>query len=112
MEVQAYLNGMAEAASELRRQALDCMRQQLDEAERLLGVMDAVYGLLITIDYPEALTGGLRRTTDSALRAVLHPGRRHHGTGRGAAPPRRRGAGPRPGYSNGVVRRAPDKRGP
>jgi translin len=69
--VQAYLNGMAEAASELRRQALDCMRRDdLVEAERLLGVMDAVYGLLITIDYPEALTGGLRRTTD-ALRAVL-----------------------------------------
>ena len=32
--------------------------------------MDEVYALLITVDYPEALTGGLRRTTD-ALRAVL-----------------------------------------
>jgi translin len=71
VEVQPYLNGMAEAASELRRQALDCLRRdEYDEAERLLGVMDAVYGLLITIDYPDALTGGLRRTTD-ALRAVL-----------------------------------------
>ena len=71
VEVQAYLNGMAEAASELRRQALDCMRRDdFDEAERLLAVMDAVYGLLITVDYPEALTGGLRRSTD-ALRGVL-----------------------------------------
>jgi translin len=71
VEVQAYLNGMAEAASELRRQVLDCLRfDDGDEAERLLAVMDAVYGLLITIDYPDALTGGLRRTTD-ALRAVL-----------------------------------------
>jgi translin len=71
VQVQAYLNGMAEAASELRRQALDCLRgDEFAEAERLLDVMDAVYGLLITIDYPEALTGGLRRTTD-ALRAVL-----------------------------------------
>jgi translin len=71
VEVQAYLNGMAEAASELRRQVLDCLRRnENDEAERLLAVMDDVYGLLITIDYPDALTGGLRRTTD-ALRAVL-----------------------------------------
>ena len=62
---------MAEAASELRRQILDCLRQgELDRAESLFGEMDDVYGLLIAIDYPEALTGGLRRTTD-ALRAVL-----------------------------------------
>jgi translin len=71
VDVQPYLNGMAEAASELRRQVLDCLRRdEGDEAERLLGLMDDVYGLLVTIDYPDALTGGLRRTTD-ALRAVL-----------------------------------------
>jgi len=71
VEVQAYLNGMAEAASELRRQVLDCLREdETDEAERLFKVMDDVYGLLVTVDYPDALTGGLRRTTD-ALRAVL-----------------------------------------
>lgn len=71
VEVQAYLNGMAEAASELRRQVLDCLRRsENEEAERLLSVMDAVYGMLITIDYPDALTAGLRRTTDG-LRAVL-----------------------------------------
>jgi translin len=71
VETAAYLNGMVEAASELRRQILDCMRRgDLDEAESLFAVMDDVYGLMITIDYPEALTGGLRRSTD-ALRAVL-----------------------------------------
>jgi translin len=71
VEVQAYLNGMAEAASELRRQVLDCLRRgENDEAEHLLQIMDDVYGLLITVDYPDALTGGLRRSTD-ALRAVL-----------------------------------------
>jgi translin len=71
IDVQPYLNGMAEAASELRRQVLDCLRRDEGaEAERLLALMDEVYGLLITIDYPDALTGGLRRTTD-ALRAVL-----------------------------------------
>lgn len=71
VDVPAYLNGMAEAASELRRQVLDCLRaDEVDEAERLLAVMDEVYALLITVDYPDALTGGLRRSTD-ALRAVL-----------------------------------------
>jgi len=71
VEVKAYLNGMAEAASELRRQALDCLRRdEVEQAENLLGVMDEVYGLLVTVDYPEALTGGLRRSTD-ALRAVV-----------------------------------------
>lgn len=67
----AYLNGMAEAASELRRHSLDCLRaDRLDRAEELLAVMDEVYSLLVTVDYPDAVTGGLRRTTD-ALRAVI-----------------------------------------
>jgi len=71
VETPAYLNGMAEAASELRRQVLDCLRREdVAEAEALFAVMDEVYALLVTIDYPEALTGGLRRTTD-ALRAVV-----------------------------------------
>ncbi|MET0894295.1 MAG: haloacid dehalogenase [Acidimicrobiia bacterium] len=71
VDVQDLLNGMAEAASELRRQVLDRLRaDDVDEAERLLAVMDDVYAVLITIDYPDAITGGLRRTTD-ALRAVL-----------------------------------------
>jgi len=71
VETPAYLNGMAEAASELRRHALDCLRaDRLARAEDLLGVMDEVYALLVTVDYPDAVTGGLRRTTD-ALRAVI-----------------------------------------
>ena len=71
VEVPAWLNGLAEAASELRRHLLDRLRDgDLDAAERLLGEMDDVYATLVTIDFPEAMTGGLRRTTD-ALRAVL-----------------------------------------
>ena len=67
VEIPAYLNGMAEAASELRRQVLDCLRRgEITEAESLLTTMDEVYGLLVTVDYPDALTGGLRRTTDVA----------------------------------------------
>jgi translin len=71
VEVQAYLNGMAEAASELRRYLLDLLRRGRPErGEELLGYMDEVYSLLITVDFPDAMTGGLRRTTD-ALRGVL-----------------------------------------
>jgi translin len=71
VDVRPYLGGLAEAASELRRDILDCLRRdEIERAEELLGAMDDVYGLLVTIDYAEALTGGLRRATD-ALRAVL-----------------------------------------
>jgi translin len=71
VEAAAYLNGLAEAASELRRHALDVIRQDRNaEAERLLAAMDDIYGELVTMDFPDAITGGLRRTTD-ALRGVL-----------------------------------------
>jgi translin len=69
--VPAWLNGLAEAASELRRHALDRLREgDVDRAEALLGAMDDVYDVLVGIEYPDALTGGLRRATDQ-LRAVL-----------------------------------------
>jgi translin len=71
VEPAAYLNGLAEAASELRRYILDGLRRgDVATGERLLDAMDDVYSLLVTVDYPDAVTGGLRRTTD-ALRAVL-----------------------------------------
>jgi translin len=71
VEPAAYLNGLAEAASELRRFLLDGLRKgETGDSERLLAAMDEVYSLLVTVDYPDAVTGGLRRTTD-ALRAVL-----------------------------------------
>jgi translin len=67
----AYLNGLCEAASELRRRTLDIIRHgRTAEGERLLAAMDDVYGVLVTMDFPDAITGGLRRSTD-ALRAVL-----------------------------------------
>jgi translin len=65
VEYAAYLNGLGEAAGELRRRCLDLIRQaHSDDAERLLAAMDDIYLLLVTIDYPDAITGGLRRTTD------------------------------------------------
>lgn len=67
----AYLNGLAEAVGELRRFTLDALRRD-DEAtgERLLAAMDEIYELLVTIDYPDAVTGSLRRATDS-VRGIL-----------------------------------------
>lgn len=65
VEYAAYLNGLGEAAGELRRRCLDIIRHDhSDEAERLLEAMDEIYLLLVTMDYPDAITGGLRRTTD------------------------------------------------
>ncbi|NDJ75595.1 MAG: haloacid dehalogenase [Chloroflexi bacterium] len=71
VEHSTYLNGMAEAASELRRQVLDIIRKgHSEEAERLLAEMDTIYGVLIAFDFHDAITGGLRRRMD-ALRGVL-----------------------------------------
>ena len=71
VEPAAYLKGMAEAASEMRRHALDLMRQnRLERAEEILEIMDEVYSLLIAVDFADAITAGLRHTTD-ALRGVL-----------------------------------------
>lgn len=71
VEPAAYLNGLAEAASELRRAILDGLRRgETAHGEDLLAIIDDVYSALVTVDFPDAVTGGLRRTTD-ALRAVL-----------------------------------------
>lgn len=71
VEDGAYLNGMAEAASELRRDTLDALRaNDIDRALGLMESMDSVYATLVTIDFPDAVTGGLRRSTDQ-LRGVL-----------------------------------------
>ncbi len=70
-QTMAYLHGAAEAASEVRRFALDEIRKgRMSEAERILEYMDAIYEELVTFDFPDSLTNGLRRTVD-ALRAVL-----------------------------------------
>jgi len=69
--MMSYLNGMGEAASECRRFALDEMRKgRMAEAEAILLQMETVYDDLITFDFADSMTGGLRRTCD-ALRAVV-----------------------------------------
>ena len=71
VENSTWINGLAEAATELRRRILDIIRHGFnDEAERLLDHMDQIYSTLVTIDFSDAITGGLRRRTDT-VRAVL-----------------------------------------
>lgn len=65
VEYAAYLGGLGEAVGELRRRTLDLIRQgRVEEAEPLLSAMNDIYDMLVTVDYPDALTGGLRRITD------------------------------------------------
>jgi translin len=68
----AYLNGLGEAAGELRRYILDAIRrgEGRGEYERLFQMMDDIYSLLVTIDFPDAMTVGLRRTTD-VVRGIM-----------------------------------------
>jgi translin len=65
LEYATYLQWLAEVVGELRRRCLDILRHgHSAEAERLLGFMDDIYAILVTMDYPDAITGGLRRLTD------------------------------------------------
>lgn len=60
-----YLHGLGETVGECRRRLLDLLRAgEVDKAERLLSVMDSIVDFLATIDYPDGMTSGLRRTTD------------------------------------------------
>lgn len=71
LEGATYLKGLSEAVGELRRRILDILRHgYTEEVEMLLGYMDDIYAVLVTMDYPDAVTGGLRRLTDIA-RSIL-----------------------------------------
>ena len=71
VDAPAFLNGLAEVIGELRRNILDALRHDaFDQCEEFMDVMDEIYGILVTVDFPEGVTGGLRRSTD-AMRGVL-----------------------------------------
>jgi translin len=71
VDLPAYLNGLGEVVGELRRYLLDVLRGgDVERCEECLAVMDEVYGILVTFDFPDAMTGGLRRTTDN-VRGIL-----------------------------------------
>jgi translin len=67
----AYLNGLAESVGEMRRYVLDSLRSnEFAVAEELLAIMDHIYTILVTMDFPDAVTYGLRRNTDS-VRGII-----------------------------------------
>ena len=67
VEDAPYLNGMAEAIGEARRHTLDLLRHgRISDGEAVLSAMDDMYAVLVTMDYPDAITGNLRRSTDVA----------------------------------------------
>lgn len=71
VEYAPYLHGLGEAVGELRRYLLDTIRRgDMRRCEDLLAAMDEIYGVLVTMDFPDAMTGGLRRTTDN-VRGIL-----------------------------------------
>jgi translin len=71
LPANTYLNGLAESVGEMRRRCLDMLRQDnFNEAERMLGYMDDIFAVLVTMDYADALTNGLRRQTD-IIRAII-----------------------------------------
>ncbi len=73
--IAPYLNGLGEAVGELRRRMLDLLRaEKMEEAESTLEAMEVIHGLLAGLDYPDGMTGGLRRTTDVA-RALIERSR-------------------------------------
>ncbi|HSK90990.1 MAG TPA: hypothetical protein VK875_06735 [Euzebyales bacterium] len=67
IDVSAWLNGLAETVGELRRRMLDTLRAgHHDDAESALALMEDILAVLVTIDFPDGVTGGLRRSTDIA----------------------------------------------
>ena len=71
LDPSSYLNGMAEVIGEVRRYILDALRRDsFDGCQEMMDVMDEIYSILVTVDFPEGVTGGLRHSTDQ-MRGVL-----------------------------------------
>ena len=71
IDPSSFLNGLAEVIGELRRYILDALRRDsFDRCQELMDVMDEIYSILMTVDFPEPVTGGLRHSTDQ-MRGVL-----------------------------------------
>ena len=62
-----YVGGLGDAIGEWRRRSLDLLRQlQIDEASKYLSIMELGLDILCELDYPDGMTGGLRRISDNA----------------------------------------------
>ena len=67
----AYLGGLSDTVGELRRFILDRLRRDdFSRCEQTLELMDEIYTILVTMDFPDAVTRGLRRSTDM-VRGIL-----------------------------------------
>ena len=63
----SYIQGIGDTIGEWRRKALDHLRNlDIKKAETYLAIMEEGMGTLNELDYPDALTGGLRRYADNA----------------------------------------------
>ncbi len=63
----SYIQGIGDTIGEWRRKALDHLRNlELVKSESYLNIMEEGLGILNELDYPDALTGGLRRYADNA----------------------------------------------
>ena len=66
-----YIQGLGDAVGEWRRKVLDKLRKlEIEEGEKYLDLMESSMEILNELDYPDALTGGLRRYADTA-RAII-----------------------------------------
>ena len=62
-----WLNGLAEVVGEFRRYVLDQIRTDDNQrAEEFLEAMESVYQTIMTFDYPNAISLGLRSRSDAA----------------------------------------------
>ena len=67
VEMVGYLGGLGDTTGELRRHILDLIRKgRPEDGEPYLEAMEEIYHLLMLFDYPDAITGGLRRKSDMA----------------------------------------------
>ncbi|MCM8759485.1 MAG: haloacid dehalogenase [Candidatus Omnitrophica bacterium] len=67
----SFLHGLCEAMGELRRNILDRIRKdQVEDLENMLSLMDDVYYFVSCFDYPDVITRNLRRVLD-VLRSTV-----------------------------------------
>ena len=67
VHASSYIQGIGDTIGEWRRKALEHLRSlEIAEAEKYLNIMEESIGILNELDYPDALTGGLRRYADNA----------------------------------------------
>ena len=71
VNITDYLKGLGDSVGEVRRYILDSLRRdEWQQCEDAMEIMDQIYSLLVAIDFPEGVTGGLRNTNDMVRRTL------------------------------------------